>query len=296
MSDDLDTLSPEDFQIADDPQPGIEQQDQSLDAPQNLASDTMFTERDAQPISVTLEKIDGAILAHLKNMIKPQITVEGRRILVPIEHANSERWKQVRKDGVLRDPAGRVQAPLIIWRRSAVAKNNMTSPVNKYLSRSYVTGWNRHTTYDKFAVLNGITPSREHLSVRIPDYVTLTYNFMIWTDYVEQMNDLIEQLNFEMDNYWGDRGDFKFKVSVESYEIETDVGAESDRVVKSTFVSQVQAYLLPETYIHTDKGTLTTGQKEYTYKKVVTFTEIENTDGAKPTPESTSKTILPDIP
>ena len=119
---------------------------------------------------------------------------------------------------------------------------------------------------------------------------------MMWTDYIVQMNSLIEQVNFEMDNYWGDRGDFKFKVVVDSYEIENDVGAESDRVVKTLFTAKVQAYLLPETYMHTDKGTLPTGQKEYTYKKVVTFNEIEESDGSEPQPESTSNVIPPEIP
>ena len=274
MSDDLGSLfaqglTPENAQL------GIEQDDQAPFDPLLRAYDAAFDDTDSLPISITLIKIDAILLAHIRQKLKPQVEHAGRSVIVPIEYANAERWKQVRKDGVMRDAAGRLQTPLIVFRHTSIGRNTMTSPVNKYLWRSYQTGWNRHNSYDKFAVLNHISPSRKRVEVRIPDYVDLKYSFMIWTDYVEQMNELIEQFNFEMDNYWGVRGDFKFKVTVDSYSTETDVDCVSDRIVKTTFEASVKAYLLPETYIHTDQGVQTTGQNRHTYKKVVTFLEVE---------------------
>ena len=233
------------------------------------------------PIGINLYTIDGIILAHMINKIKPYVSDGEQQILVPIEFANPERWKQMRADGYLRDRNGKIQLPLMMIRRSAVAKSQISSPVNRYLDRSYITGWNKHSSYDKFSVLNGINPSRELVTVKIPDYVDLTYEFIMWTGFIEQMNSLIEQMNFEMDEYWGDRGGFKFLVTVDNYNTDTDVPADEDRVIRTTFTSKVRAYLLPDTMIDTDRGAVSTTSKYYTPKKVISIVEYDNTTGGK---------------
>ena len=239
--------------------------------------DTLRDTRHSRPISITLMKIDAAILSHLNNAIKPTIEDDGKQIIVPIRYANAERWKQIQADGVLRDISNRVQTPIILFRRTSIRRAGLTNPVNKFLDRTYETGWNRHNSYDKFAVLNRIHPSRELISVTIPDYVDLTYDFLLWTDYIEQMNSLVETLNFEMDSYWGDRGDFKFRVRVDDYTIDTDVPTEGDRYVKATFQMKVNAYLLPETMYTVDKGPQATDRVRYTNKKVINIIEIDDT-------------------
>jgi hypothetical protein len=82
-------------------------------------------------------------------------------------------------------------------------------------------------------------------------------------------------VNFEMDEYWGDRGNFKFRVKVEDYTTETDIPSEGDRVIRTTFQMKVSAYLLPETMMHLDKGIQATDQLRYSRKKVVIFQEVE---------------------
>ena len=243
----------------------------------NRANDTLRTARQGTPISVTLQMIDKVIMSHLNDHVNPVIDDAGTQIIVPVEYANAERWKQIRKDGVIRDAAGKIQTPLIIFHRTNIKRGALTNPINRFLDRTYQTGWNRHNTYDKFAVLNRIIPSKELRSVSIPDYIDLTYQFVLWTDFMEQMNALIEQINFEMDSYWGSRGEFKFRVKTDSYEIATELPAEGDRVVKATFTLEVSGYLLPETMMTIDKGPQATEQVRYSNKKVITVTEIDGT-------------------
>lgn len=243
--------------------------------PPSRAHDTMWTEKEVKPLSVRLKMIDTAIISYLRDNMTPTIVDDGKQIVVPVQYANAERWKQVRRDGVQRDSAGKILTPLIMLRRTGIRRSQMTSPVNKYLDRTYITGWNRRNSYDKFALLNRMTPSRQLVSVKVPDYVDITYAFMMWTEYVDQMNDLIEQLNFEMDSYWGNRGDFKFRVRVEDYTTDTELPADGDRVVKTTFSMLVNAYLLPETMYHIDHGITSTNQLRYTRKKVLVFNEID---------------------
>jgi len=242
--------------------------------PVNRANETMFDERDSTPISFTLQRIDGTVLGHLRDMAL-YVEEDNKRIKVPVEYANAERWKQVRKDGYLRDGAGRIQTPVLLFRRTSMAKSSYTSPVNQFLDRTYQTGWNRHNAYDKFAALNNITPSRATVSVKIPDYQNVTYEFLVWTDYVSQMNEVVEQLSYETDQYWGQRGDFKFHVRVDDYTTETDVPAEGDRIVKTAFSMLVKAYLLPETTYDTDHGHVSTTEKRYTYKKSIQIIEVD---------------------
>jgi hypothetical protein len=253
--------------------------DSYSDPQPNRADDTVFTERDSVPISITLQRIDAAIIGHLKEGLKPVILEAGREILVPVEYANAERWKQIRKDGVVRDGAGKIQTPIILLHRTSLERGALTNPIGQYMDRTFQTGWNRHNTYDKFAVLNGIIPSRKLVSVKVPDYYTIVYEGMIWTDYVEQMNDLVELISYESDDYWGDRGDFKFNVRINGFTLETDIPEVGDRAVKTSFNMNVKGYLLPETFYHTDKGIQTTTQKRYTRKKVINFYEIDNTGG-----------------
>lgn len=242
------------------------------------ANDTLRDERHSTPISITLMKIDGTILKHLTDFIKLTVEQDGKQLLVPVRYANAERWNQVRADGVFRDAAGRVQTPIVLFRRTGIRRAALTNPVNKHIDRTYQTGWNKNNAYDKFAVQNRITPSRELVSVTIPDYVDLTYDFLLWTDYIEQMNPLIETLNFEMDSYWGERGEFKFRVRVEDYSVDTDVPTEGDRYVKATFQMKVSAYLLPETVMTVDRGVQPTDKLRYSSKKVVIVHEIDGTN------------------
>lgn len=245
---------------------------------ENRGNDVLRDERHSTPISITLMQIDGIILKHLAEAIKPTVEQAGKQVLVPVLYANAERWKQVRADGVFRDAAGRVQAPIILFRRTGIRRNSLTNPVNKHIDRTYRTGWNRHNSYDSFALKNRIVPSQELVSVTIPDYVDLTYDFLLWTDFIEQMNPLIETLNFEMDSYWGDRGEFKFRVYVEDYNLDTEVPTEADRIVKATFQMRVNAYLLPETMMTVDKGPQATDRIRYSDKKVVIVQEIDGTN------------------
>ena len=256
-------------------EPGYERQVRSEPKKKNRAFDTLRDTRHPAPIVINLERVDTVIMNYLRDHIKPSVSDSGKQIIVPIEYANAERWKQVRKDGVIRDDPAKVQTPLILFRRTGVRRNPLTNPVNRFVDRTFQIGWNRHNTYDQFAVLNRILPSRELVKVTMPDYVDLLYDFLIWTDYVTQMNAVIEQLNGEMDSYWGQRGDFKFRVWVEDYTTENDVPAEGDRYVKTTFQMKVNAYLLPESLVSPDFGIQATDQLRYSLKKVVFTQEIE---------------------
>ena len=53
--------------------------------------------------SITLKDVDTAILSHVKKVMKPKIKEANETIDVNVMYGNEERWKAVRKGGVLRD-------------------------------------------------------------------------------------------------------------------------------------------------------------------------------------------------
>ena len=38
----------------------------------------------------------------------------------------------------------------------------------------------------------------------MPDYLTITYSFTVFTYYVEQLNKIIEAIEYASDAYWGE--------------------------------------------------------------------------------------------
>ena len=75
-----------------------------------------------QDVSIGLQDHDEAIMYYFNNVIKPSVIVQGNRTNVPIMYGAPERWKGVQKDGYFRDKEGKIQTPLIMFKRDSVEK------------------------------------------------------------------------------------------------------------------------------------------------------------------------------
>ena len=227
-------------------------------------------------ISIGLVDVDTAIIKYMDEVIQPFVVQDELKVSVPILYANPERWKNTRKDGVLRDTRGKLQIPLIMIKRDSIRKNNLNNPVNKYLERDfYSTSWNSRNKYDRFAIQNGIKESKKYVAVMYPDFYDVNYSCMIWTEYQQQMNGLVEQISFEVENYWGETNKYKFKTSVQEYTNSVELPHRSDRLVRSEFKMMVKAYLLPETTVDKYGNPLDTNMVRFTNKKLVVTERID---------------------
>jgi len=240
----------------------------------NRALDVRVTSTDRPPIVITLELINSIIIDYFKDKIQPTILDEtGAQRIVPVFYGNPERWATIRKLTDSRDspPEEKLHPPMIMLRRTEVARHKMTSPVNKYLYTSILSSWSPRNVYDRFAMQNGIRPSRELSSVIVPDYVELTYEVLLWTNTQSQLDNLIEQINAENEEYWGSRNNYKFRIFIERYTSQSELPSESDRLTRSTFNMKVSAYLIPEKIVKNMKLS-SSNIKDYTVKKI-TITE-----------------------
>lgn len=240
----------------------------------NRGSDNASVSGVSTPVSVGLYTIDNAILTYVQSKIKPVVTQDGKQIQVPVMYGSPERWKSVQRDGSIRDKNGKILLPIMMLRRTSMKKNSINSPVNKHQTYLFKTGWNSRNIYDRFTALNGITPSQVYHSSIVPDYYDITYETMIWTEYMEQMNSLVETISFESNEYWGDNNNYKFIARIGQIDQITDLPTNNDRLVRSKFSIDIKAYILPASALDKNGNRVKSTKLQYSPKKVVFDTEF----------------------
>ena len=127
------------------------------------------------------------------------------------------------------------------------------------------------TYYTDAQSLQNARPQKEFHTIVIPDYVILQYSCMIWTDYVAQMNKLIEMINYSSDSYWGDKERFKFNARIDTYNNTTEIAQGENRIVKTNFGLTIQGYLVPDSL---NKDLAKKPQKFFSKSRVVFNSEL----------------------
>jgi len=222
---------------------------------------------------VRLYDVDLAIAEHMIDTVVPSVEAFREKVKVPVLYGNPERWTSVQKQGYLRDKNGVLQIPLIMFKRNSIERNDtMASSMNRHVSYPSVSKYSKKHKYDKFSTMTGTQRPVEVYDVVMPDYVTVSYEVIIWTDFTEHMNKIVEAFQYATDEYWGDKNGFKFKVKIDSFDNTTEVGEGSQRIVRTSFTMMVNAYLLPEQF-----NNESTHKKSLTPKKVVWGLETDLT-------------------
>lgn len=219
--------------------------------------------------AITLMDVDNILYEYFINVINPQVEDAGGTVLtVPVRHASPERWSAIQSDGVFRDEKGQVQKPIIIFTRTNVAKDDSFIHFNRYVSVPFLKQFDSKNMYDRFGSLNSQRQYEVH-NITFPDHVVLTYDFTMTTEYVQQMNTLVERINWVNDDYWGDPKRFKFRASIDSFANSVEVPTDDDRIVSTTFSLSVNAYLIPDVFNNTK-----TAQRSLTKRKAIFGTEL----------------------
>lgn len=226
--------------------------------------------------TVRLIDIDTAIMRQLE---KFQLTVtdEGNQIKVPMYYASPEKWKAIQKDGIIRDYNGKMILPAIAFQRTTSEKDQAMMMFNRYLNYPVLRQYSEKNRYTRFsALVSQNVPVHEVYDVLMPDHMVFTYHFIIWTEYVEQMNALVERLNYEAEDYWGDVRGLRFRAKIDSFSHTIELQVDQDRMVKTEFDLLVNGYLLPDT-VTKMQSTKNTTQKWFIPKKVVMGVEVVGT-------------------
>jgi hypothetical protein len=227
--------------------------------------------------SITLKDVDTAILSHVKKVMKPIVREANETFKVPVYYGNEERWKAARKRGVVRDKNNSLILPLIMLKRTEVARNDLSGQSfphdirGKYIDVVRNSRWSKDNQYDRFSVQQGVQPVYENVVTGMPNYSDITYEFILWTNFIEQMNPLIESFVDQSHTYWGDGTDMKFLCTIDSVSDASEMDSRGERFIKSTFTVITKAYLLPE-YLNSVVTNKVSNMKKFTTPAKVTFT------------------------
>ncbi len=253
----------------------------------NRSEKISFSDDTTQPFSVGIQDIDESVFYYVENVIRPFVFQNGVRIPVPVIYGSPEKWKSVQKDGYYKDKKGKIMNPIIMFKRDNLEKvrsvANKLDANNPHLYTSWQKAYNSKNSYSNFNILTNRIPTKQFIANVVPDYVTVTYSFIIQTYYMEQLNRIIEAIQYASDSYWGDPERFKFKARIDSFGITTELQQTAERTVKSSFTMKLSGYIVPDT-IQKD----VTALKKYNSRSKIII-GLETTDSLSETVSTTNR-------
>jgi hypothetical protein len=201
----------------------------------------------------------------------------GERLPVPVIYGSPEKWKSYQKDGYYRDLKGKIMAPLIMFKRNNLEKNrtianklDANNPNNYSVSKKM---YDPRNAYDNFNVLNNRKPQIQYYATVVPDYVTITYTCAAFTYYVDQLNKIVESIEYASDAYWGNPERYKFRAMINSFGFQTELAQDNERIVRSTFDIQLNGYIIPD---NVQKGTTAISKFSNSSQIVISETPTTN--------------------
>lgn len=199
---------------------------------------------------VNLFDVDYSVLFHLSQQLNIQINDNGRMIPIPVMFGNAEKWSQIRQYGFMRDNEKKALAPVILINRGAITQDerfpfldgNLFNPMTTFTPSVKVIPYKTMgMQYDREAGQYVTKPSYEYYVMDVPTYVKIQYELIIWTDLMEQMNNICHTILEADGHVWGDYN--KFRTLVLDVTPNNVNAPGDDRILKSTINLEVHGVL-----------------------------------------------------
>jgi len=199
---------------------------------------------------IGIKDIDEAVMYYFNNVLRLSVVQNNTRIPIPILYGSPEVWKSIQTDGYYRDGYYKLMAPLLVFKRSSVTQNrNLGNKLDGNVVRNiqlFEKGYSRRNVYTRLDAFQPRAEEKEYIVSVTPDYVTIEYECVVWTHFIEQMDKVVEALNFASRTYWGDTNKFQFYADIESFEDSITYEVGEDRAVRSSFNIKLNGYLIPD--------------------------------------------------
>lgn len=231
------------------------------------------TEDNIKPFSIGLEDIDDAVFYYFNNVIQPSVIQNGTKVPVPVSYAAQERWVSVQKDGYYRDKNGKVMYPIIVIRRTGFEKNRTLANkldgnnVNNFAVSK--ARYNQQNQYTPFNILNNWAPSEKFYLTPVPDYINITYDCVVFTNFISENNKIVEAIEFASDSYWGNKDRFQFRTYITNFDSTSEYGIDEQRVAKTSMSITLYGYIVPDTI---NRDLATKGKRQFFSKSTVSIT------------------------
>ena len=217
---------------------------------QNRAYEVSERKDGDKDFTIGIKDVDEALMYYFNNYLKLSVVQNNAKLTVPIIYGTPENWKSVQQDGYYRDSNAKLMAPLLMFKRSSITQNRdlgyKLDGNQAHNVQLFKKSFSKRNVYNNFSVLNNRVPETKYVVSATPDYITVEYECILWTYFVEQMDKLVESVNFASRSYWGDPNRFLFYSSIESFQdsITYDIG--DNRAVRTNFTITLNGYLIPD--------------------------------------------------
>jgi len=202
-------------------------------------------------VSIGLIDIDTAIIKYIEEKIKPSIIQDGERIKVPVMYGFPERWQTIQEKGYLREHSGRMLSPIIVFKRDSLEANrNISTKIDANNPRNFhvfAQNYTKANQYDNFSAVTNRQPVKEFRLIVVPEYCTLRYSAVIFTNHLEQNNKVIEAFQYAANTYWGEENRFLFRSNISTFNTSTEYSAGDDRTTRTNFEIVLNGYTIPDT-------------------------------------------------
>lgn len=156
----------------------------------------------------TIETVDQAVFDYFDKKLAIKVDTERGREQVPTLFVGGERWKLIRKNN-FRDENGTLILPIIAIKRVDIDRTpgfgGMAQEVPEVVvSRVIHPKSSNLQSLVKARKVKGfpeVTPPviREYLTIPYPDFCQVFYEIMIWSQYQQQMNEILEKIFYNYD-------------------------------------------------------------------------------------------------
>lgn len=221
-----------------------------------------------------IQKTDETVIRFIKQIMKPSIQeYDGRVTAVPVLWNGAQRWVQVRRRHHLVDGQGNTLYPLISLSRTSTKRGqgvvNRFFTMNQRQMMTIPNQFSKNRPHDTIDAKVGYGRSVTRTKLMIPIPLKCEYEFQVYTDTNEQMNQILQSF-FLYDKRWWIIDGNKIRVNFGDFSNTTQIQTSKQRLIKSNFTLQTYSTLFPKA-----QSPIPMVQKDEEVKKISTNIGVE---------------------
>ena len=223
----------------------------AVDREREFRRDNDAEDREVQS---SITDVDYAITYELDQNFNFHVQQNGEQIKVPVIWDSQERWTWARQQRRLKSIKDKVLLPLIVINRTDVSDHpsHVTRPQITQLNHTGRTlsvrqRYSKNNRYDQFTALQNRQPEREYYIAEIPQFLEVSYDVTVYTEYRWQMDEITDMINYYKNSHWGDdEGSVRiFYTKIDSINEEVQMSDEA-RYVEASLSLSVDGYIVPD--------------------------------------------------
>lgn len=227
--------------------------------------------------NILLIDIDEDIKTFLIEKLNLKVEENNTVINVPVLYADAEKWDKIKNNKPIYDNKNKLMLPLLLFKRNNDISINDSFPKLNILAHDtdnmfllHSNKYSKFSTYTQRRIFNTSTERKTLQYLRLPTHITLTYSLSLFTRYIIQANEIIEQFISINNTAYGRK--YRHTIKTQSISSETQIEIDKDRIIRTDIILEIKSIILSKEY--DNKPNIIT--KPNITKISVSFNEYDN--------------------